>query len=193
MNYISNLTRAEGDPKILRTGRSSLGPVDQLGRALGWLGIGLGVMELAIPHRIARALGAEGSEGLLRAFGGREIASGILTLSTEKGPGLWMRVAGDALDIAMLMRVFGGRRLSKRTNVEMAMAMVLGVTLLDFVAAQGFSARHRRTPGDGRSYSDRSGFPQGVESARGSLSNYKAPQRNHNANKGAPQNVGTEQ
>ncbi len=174
MNYISNLTRPEGDPKVLETGNSSLGLSDQLGRALGWFGIGLGLMELLMPKQITRTLGTEGNEGLVRAFGVREIASGALTLSTEKGPGLWSRVAGDGLDIAMLTSAFGSRR-SNQGGVGMAMALVLGVTLLDVVAALGVSRRHGRNAGNVRMYRDRSGFPHGLESARGTLRDYKAP------------------
>jgi len=35
MTYISNLTRSEGDPKILQTGPSSLTASDKMARALG--------------------------------------------------------------------------------------------------------------------------------------------------------------
>ena len=100
MNYISNITRPAGDPKVLHSGRSSLGPSDQLSRALGWFSIGLGITELLAPRRITKALGMEGNEGLVRAYGAREIGSGVLSLSIDKQTGLWSRVAGDALDIA---------------------------------------------------------------------------------------------
>ena len=50
MTYISNISRPEGDPKVLQSGRSSLGPSDQLSRALGWFSIALGVTELVDPQ-----------------------------------------------------------------------------------------------------------------------------------------------
>ena len=42
MSYLSNITRPKGDPKVLQSGRSSLGPSDRLSRALGWFSIALG-------------------------------------------------------------------------------------------------------------------------------------------------------
>jgi hypothetical protein len=56
-----------------------LGAADRLGRALGWFSIGLGVTELLAPRLITRALGMQGSEGLVRAYGAREIGSGLLS------------------------------------------------------------------------------------------------------------------
>jgi len=103
MSYLSNITRSEGDPRVLRSGPSSLDTADRLARGLGWFSIGLGLTELLGPGQIARALGMDGKEAMVRAFGAREIASGILSLSPEKRLGLWSRVVGDGLDIATLL------------------------------------------------------------------------------------------
>src|SRR4051812_46266819 len=103
MTFVSSFARWEGDPKVLRSGPSSLGASDRMARALGWFSLGLGITELLAPRRITQALGMEGHEGLVRAYGAREIASGILTLSTEQQLGLWSRVAGDGVDIATLL------------------------------------------------------------------------------------------
>jgi hypothetical protein len=165
MNYFANLTRSEGDPRVLRSGPSALGAADRLARALGWFSFGLGVTELLAPGSITRALGMEGKEGLVRAYGAREIGAGILSLSVDKQVGLWSRVAGDGLDIATLLAALRSDN-PKRGNVALALALVGGVTLLDIVGAQGTTARHRRT-GGARDYSDRSGFPQGLAKARG--------------------------
>ena len=73
------------------------------GRGLGWFSIGLGLVELLAPGRVTRTLGMQGSEGLVRAAGLRELGHGVLSLSTERRLGLWSRVAGDALDVVMLM------------------------------------------------------------------------------------------
>jgi hypothetical protein len=43
---------------------------------------------------------------LVRAYGAREIGSGILSLSVDRQTGLWSRVAGDGLDVATLMSAF---------------------------------------------------------------------------------------
>jgi|SRR4051794_15078612 len=172
MNYVSNLpklsnlARSEGDPKILSVGESSLAPSDRVARFLGWFSIGLGAMELIAAGRLARALGMEGSEAVLRAFGIREIAAGVLTLSTERQAGLWSRVAGDGLDIMTLLPALRWDN-PKRDNVALALAAVVGVTMLDVMTAKGNTARHSRGTDAPRDYSDRSGFPRGVEHARG--------------------------
>jgi hypothetical protein len=169
MTYISRLsdiTRSKGDPKILRTGPSSLGGADRLARGLGWFSIGLGLTELLAPRAITRTLGLQGQEGLVRAFGVRELGHGMLSLSVDKRVGLWSRVAGDVLDIATVLPALSpGNR--KRGNAELAFVMLLGVTVLDILGAQGVSVRHNRQRGLSRSYADRSGFPQGADKARG--------------------------
>lgn len=74
------------------------------GRALGWFSIGLGLAEALAPKTMAKAIGAEGYEGVVCAFGLREIATGIGILSGERPAAgwLWARVGGDALDLAFL-------------------------------------------------------------------------------------------
>jgi hypothetical protein len=175
MTYLSNIARSEGDPKVLSTGPSSLATADRMAKALGLFSIGLGLTELLAARRLTRALGMEGHETLVRAYGAREIGSGIMALSTEKRTGLWSRVAGDGLDIATLMTAMRPDN-PKRDNVGIALAMVVGVTLLDIAAAQAFSARHGRGRGRPRSYRDRTGFPQGVEAARGAARDFRAPE-----------------
>jgi len=165
LTRMSNYVRSEGDPKVLRCGRSSLGTSDQLARALGWFSLGLGIAEIVAARRFTRALGMEGSETLIRAYGAREMAAGMMTLSPDKTVGLWSRVAGDGIDIVTLL---GGLRRDnpKRANVAAALSLVFGVTLLDFIGAQATAARHTRGKGPRRLYSDRSGFPKGLEATR---------------------------
>ena len=174
MTYISNIVRSEGDPKILRSGPSSLTAPDRLGKALGWFSLGLGLVELLAPNRITRALGMEGQEALVRAYGAREISSGMLSLSTEKNLGLWSRVGGDGIDIATLLTALRDDN-PKKQNVTTALALVAGITLLDIMAAQGTAARHSRTSGDRYIYRDRSGFPDGLPAARGAAKNFQVP------------------
>lgn len=174
MTFISNIARSEGDPKVLRSGRSSLGTADQLAKALGWFSLGLGLAELLAPGRITRMLGMEGKEGMVRAFGAREIGHALLTLSPDKTVGLWSRVAGDGVDIATLM---GGLREDnpKRENVATALVMVMGITLLDVIAAQSTAVRHSPNRGQRRLYPDRSGFPRGVLATRGAARDFTVP------------------
>lgn len=161
MNVISNITRQPGDPKIIRSGPRSIQRTDQLAKSLGWFGIGLGVVELVAPRQIGRALGVDSSRSrmLIRAFGAREVMSGIVTLSTEKKFGLWSRVAGDALDIAALTSI-SDQRNPKRKNVSMALLAVLGATALDLLAASRLTSQSKR-PEKLRDFSNRTGFPNG--------------------------------
>jgi hypothetical protein len=165
MTSLSNIVRAKGDPKVLQQGPSSASWADRLARNLGWFSIGLGLVELCAPRTLTRAFGLRGMEPLIRAYGAREIASGVVSLSVEKRTGLWSRVAGDVVDIATLMPGLNPWN-PKRGNVKLAMAAVIGVTIADLYAAKTLGTRQRRTR-PSQSYKDRSGFPRGLANARG--------------------------
>jgi hypothetical protein len=166
MAFISNIARSPGDPKVLRTGRSSLGLPDRLARTLGWFSIALGLTEVLAARTLANALGMNGKEQLIRAYGVRELGAGVLSLSVDKQAGLVSRVAGDGLDLATLATALRNDN-PKRQNVGVAIAMVIGVTLLDVLGAQGVAMRHNRRRGQIRDYGSRTGFPGGVAAARG--------------------------
>jgi hypothetical protein len=166
LTNITGVARSEGDPRVERKGPSSLTGPDRLARALGWFSVGLGLAELAAPGRLARTLGLEDKEELIRAYGARELASAIPTLSIDKPVGLAARIGGDALDLGTLATALH-RDNPKRRNAAIATALVVGITLLDIVAFKGVKAAHRREPDGGRDYSDRSGFPRGPEASRG--------------------------
>src|SRR4051794_11093366 len=158
--YISNIARSKGDPKILHSGPSSLGAADRMAKALGWFSIGLGLTELIAAKRITRVLGMEGKEALVRAYGVRELGHAIVSLSPDKHLGLWSRVAGDGLDIATLMTAMRHDN-PKRDNVGIALAAVLGGTLLDIIGAQGGTARPNPPPGRPPPFKGRTSFPPG--------------------------------
>jgi hypothetical protein len=166
LTKISGIARSSGDPRVERKGPSSLTGADRLARALGWFSIGLGVAELITPGRIARTLGLEGKEGLIRAYGARELASAVPTLSIDKPVGLAARIGGDGLDLLTLATALHPDN-PKRGNAAIATAIVVGITLLDVVAYKSVKAAHHRAPGSDRDYSDRSGFPRGAQTSRG--------------------------
>jgi hypothetical protein len=107
----------------------------------------------------------QGMERWVRTYGAREIASGVLTLSVDKKLGLWSRVGGDILDISTLVPALESNN-PKRENVRLALAAVIGVTVLDIVALTRISSRQRRQVRPLRNYRDRSGFPSGLESTQ---------------------------
>jgi hypothetical protein len=170
MTLLTNLTqriaRSPGDPKVMRKGPTSLTGPDQLARTLAMFSFGLGIFELLAPGRITRALGLEGKEGLIRAYGAREISAGIPTFSIDKQVGLQMRLAGDALDIATVLPALRKDN-DRRGNASLALFALIGITLLDVIAATGTSVAHKRSKPPPRDYSGRSGLPRGVEASRG--------------------------
>lgn len=164
MASITNLVRSEGDPKIVKSGPSSVYPEDRVAKSLGWFSVGLGLLEIIAASRVTRALGMEGSEGVVRAFGAREVMSGIVTLSPDRKVGLQSRIAGDALDIAVLLSALTPYN-PKRNNVKAALMGVVAITALDVFGAWALSARQQRGSPT-RLYHDRSGFPAGFSAVR---------------------------
>ena len=168
LSKVSNVSRSPGDPKVIETGPSSLKPADRFGRALGWFSVGLGLTELLAAPRLTKALGARGDENVVRAMGARELFHGVLCLSLRNDYGAWSRVAGDAVDLAGLAALYRNDN-PKKANVGVAIAAIVGCTILDFVTAQSIRNVHRRN-GTVREYGDRSGYPKGVGYSRGKAS-----------------------
>jgi len=115
-----------------------------LARSLGWFSIGLGVAEIVAPRRLARVIGVDERPVLMRLLGVRECASGIAILAQDRPlESLWSRVAGDAMDLALLGRAIASQPYDKR-KVVAATAAVAGVTALDvFASIQSTRARNR--------------------------------------------------
>jgi uncharacterized membrane protein len=127
--------------ELWKTGKlKELGP-ERVARGLGWFSIGLGVAELLAPRVIAKLCGGQGKHtGLIRLYGLREIAAGLMIFSEGRKPatGLWARVAGDAIDLATLALAAVNPRTNK-LGVTFATVNVLGVTALDVLCAQALS------------------------------------------------------
>jgi hypothetical protein len=121
---------------------------------------------LVAPRQIARTLGLNGKEGLIRAYGARELASAVPTLSMDKPVGLASRIAGDVLDLGTLAPALH-RDNPQRNNAAVATALVLAITVLDAVALAEVRTAHRRERGSERDYSNRSGLPRGTQASRG--------------------------
>lgn len=115
-----------------------------LARFLGFFSIGLGLAELIAPRLLARGVGLPERPGLTRALGMREIAAGVGILS-QKQPSnwLWARVAGDAMDLAVIGLGASNPR-ARRNRAGVAAAMVAGVTALDILASVQQTRRERK-------------------------------------------------
>jgi uncharacterized membrane protein len=115
-------------------------------RGLGWFSVALGAAQLIAPGGLARfVLGREDlrRRGAMRALGLRELACGAGILSRPHPTGwLWMRVAGDLMDLALLGRSLTARRTDKAAVIR-SMASVLGVTVLDTITSVQLSRAGR--------------------------------------------------
>jgi hypothetical protein len=164
-----------------RERRSRGRPADQssyaLAQGLGWFSLALGAVELFGGKSVARWLGMEQHETLIRAYGVREIVKGVGILSSDDPtPWIWGRIAGDALDLATLSRGLADRH-AERDRVVMAMGAVAGVTVLDVICANALTGqaqqpRQRQVRWD---YSDRSGLPRPPDQMRGAARDFEVP------------------
>jgi hypothetical protein len=106
-----------------------------LANFLGLFSLGLGLAEVIAPRTMARLTGVN-KPALLRAYGMREIASGIGILQSERPAfWLWSRVAGDTLDLATIAASAVGASNGQSKRVMAAAAAVAGVTVLDVLCA----------------------------------------------------------
>jgi uncharacterized membrane protein len=114
----------------------------RMASGLGWFSIGLGLAEVAAPGGLARTIGLRDDDSTvatLRAFGLREIASGIAILANPSRPArMWSRFGGDALDLSYLGAAMT-RDDTDRSRLAAATAAVLGVTALDVLCARNLS------------------------------------------------------
>ena len=128
-------TRAESEAASDSTGGGRLGRVN-VAQALGWFSIGLGLIEVIAPRKLGRAIGVGERPMVLRALGLREIANGVGLLSqrnTDKWT--WARVAGDAMDLALLAAASRSRN-ARPERIALAAATVLGVSALDYYSGR---------------------------------------------------------
>jgi len=120
-----------------------------------------------------------GSEPLLQTYGAREVGTGIgILASNDPTAWLWGRVGGDLLDVATLASGLHDGN-AEKSNVGLALAAVLGVTVLDAACARALSARNSELQSSRnaalRSYAAASGFPAAPEKMRGAARDFKVP------------------
>lgn len=126
-------------------GRNAL-DYKKLGLGLGIFSMGLGLVEVAAPGRLARWLGVGGNSAktVIGLFGARELLAGAMLL---RGPAVsanvWNRVVGDAMDLCALGMAFS--RSTRRGAVAGALGFVAGATILDVFAARGLDKETGRT------------------------------------------------
>jgi hypothetical protein len=134
--------------ETLRGGKSAAveiaGPSSGIGarrwaRALGWLSLALGAAAIGAPRRTAKLIGVPPSDTtkrILLGVGLRELGAGAGLLGANRSTAAWKwsRVAGDAIDIALLFGAGTSRRADHR-RLAVTLAVISGVTTLDLIAA----------------------------------------------------------
>lgn len=119
-------------------------------RALGWASIGIGLTEIAATDWLEETLGLDEHDTLIKGLGVREALAGVAIL-TQRRPspqltaGVWSRVAGDAMDLALLGAA--ARETRRPQGLAIATAMVLGITCLDVLCALRLQRRQRQVAG----------------------------------------------
>ena len=136
-------------------------------RIMGWASFGLAAAFIVAPGRIARTFGLEGKENLIRAFGAQEVLAGMGALSTEAMPAMWGRAAGDVIHIATVATGLQSEDREQRRNAAIGVAALVGFLAVDSIIAARLNSERSRANGEIDDYSDRSGFPQGIERSRG--------------------------
>ena len=114
---------------------------EKVATALGWFSIGLGVTELVTGGAMSKAfgMGDRNAGKVVRAYGVREIASGVMILAASKRVGVMSRIPGDLLDLGTLWSAMALPSNPRRGRVALAMGAVAGVTALDYLTARQLS------------------------------------------------------
>lgn len=150
-------------------------PNERLAKGLGWFSIGLGLVELFAARSLTRTLGMEGHEGVVRAYGARELATGVAILAShDPTPWIWGRVGGDAVDLATLATGLEGDN-PRRANVGLAVAAVIGIAALDVACVRGLTSQKSLSGRDAPDYGDRTGYPRGMGASRGAARDFRVP------------------
>jgi hypothetical protein len=117
--------------------------VNKLAVFLGWFSLGLGLIEMIWGGTLARHLGLQGLEWLVRVYGAREFLTGLLILgSKNRMPWVWLRVIGDGLDAATLAWGYT-RDPSHLLGVAVAFVAVTPVVVADIYCAIRLSQTSR--------------------------------------------------
>lgn len=106
-------------------------------RALAGASFGLGLAELAAPRKVAEVAGVDDtrlSRRVIRALGARECGHGAALLAGSDKL-VWTRVAGDVLDVALLLAAVAARGRGRRRRGAISAALLGGIGAVDLYAA----------------------------------------------------------
>lgn len=115
---------------------------ESLANFLGLFSVGLGLAQMIAPGGMSRLVGIKSDDRnrtTMRLLGMREFSSGVAILTKQQPEkAVWARVAGDALDLALLGAALANSD-NDRGRTLFATANVLAVTALDVSAAKTLS------------------------------------------------------
>lgn len=112
----------------------------RVARGLGWISLGLGIPQILMPGRVNKLAGIENTlfkRQVMRLMGLREISAGVGIFGSQPKPAewLWVRTAGDAIDLLLLQSAFRNPA-NRKGRVMFATANVIGVTAVDVMQAR---------------------------------------------------------
>jgi uncharacterized membrane protein len=117
---------------------------------LGWLSLGVGVGTLLFPRKTAELMGVRPTSAVaraMRAVGIREVATGLGVLCQPRWSGWpWVRVAGDAMDLALLQTALVKNVVRHDRRFAATTAAVAGITATDIAVARPFGPRRIKQP-----------------------------------------------
>src|SRR5215210_746621 len=113
-----------------------LGDLGARGQLLQW-----SISTLVAPGWLGRTTGLGERTKLLRTFGVREAVNGVGVLMQRRPAlGLWARVAGDALDTAVVVKALRNNE-GPRKRLTATLVALLGVGALDLACARMLQSR----------------------------------------------------
>lgn len=117
-----------------------------IGRSIGAASLTFGIFDTLYAYMLATSVGTDAK--VFQAAGLREIGTGIAGLAnpTSSKP-VWARFAADLGDLATL-GVVAARPNPRRKGAMIAVGIVAGVALIDFLAARAIDRQTRATDGD---------------------------------------------
>jgi uncharacterized membrane protein len=123
-------------------GTTTTGPQDGLARFLGYFSLGLGAPQTTAPWAVNRLIGVR-DDARARLWqlvvGVRELAAAAGILSQRRPvEWTWARVAGDAMDLALLSSALRGHS-ERPVRTVAAMSAVAGITVADVVESMRLS------------------------------------------------------
>jgi len=133
-------TLQSGAPAPIENVQSASGDGSRVwARALGAVSLLLGAAAILAPRKTAELIGIPTSptaRRVLVSVGVRELgaAAGLFASERSRASWKWFRVAGDAIDLALLVRENQAPRADHR-RLAGTLAVVSGITTLDVIAA----------------------------------------------------------